>query len=135
MTPPLYALIGFVFWTVFLVLAIGALRTRMLMLGEKKPNEFPSGTPHGSDAYWRLNRAHMNCVENLPLFAAVVLVAAVTNVHSDFIDNLARVFIIARVCQSVVHIASGSSRAVQIRFMFFATQVVCLCWFACLVVT
>ena len=135
MTPPLYALIGFVFWTVFLVTAIGALRLRMLMRGEKKPNEFPSGTPHGSDAYWRLNRAHLNCLENLPLFAAVVLVAAVTNVHSEFINNLARVFIIARVCQSVVHIASGSSRAVQVRFMFYVTQVVCLCWFACLVVT
>jgi uncharacterized MAPEG superfamily protein len=134
MTTPLYALIGFVFWSVGLVVALGSARCYQVMAGQKKSNEFPSGTQHGGDAYWRLNRAHLNCLENLPLFAAVVLVAAVTGAGSETLDMLARVFVGARVCQSLVHIASGSVMAVNIRFAFYLIQLFCLCGFACLLV-
>jgi uncharacterized MAPEG superfamily protein len=71
--PPLAALVLHAAWVLVLVLAIGAWRMGQVFAGQKKANEFPSGTQHGSDAYWRLNRAHMNTVENLPTFAALVL--------------------------------------------------------------
>jgi uncharacterized MAPEG superfamily protein len=134
MTTPLYALIGFVFWSVLLVIAIGTVRILQVITGKRRANEFNSGTQHGGDSYWRLNRAHLNCLENLPLFAAVVLVGAAIGAGSETMDMLARVFIGARVCQSLVHIASGSVMAVNIRFTFYLIQLFCLCWFACLLV-
>ncbi len=126
MTPALYALIGFVFWTIILLFGVAAARTMAVMKGEAQPNEFPAGVPHGSDFYWRLNRAHMNCLENLPLFAAVVLAGSVSNLDSESFHSMARIFVIARVAQSLVHLSSGSSIAINIRFAFFLTQIVCL---------
>ncbi|MFN2426573.1 MAG: MAPEG family protein [Candidatus Binatia bacterium] len=134
MTTPLYALMGFVFWTVFIVLAIGLVRVAQVISGKTAVNGFPSGQPHGSDAYWRLNRAHMNCVENLPLFAAVVLAGHVSGVTTGTFATLAQAYIIARVAQSIIHIASGSAMAVNLRFACFVVQVVCLLRMAHIVV-
>jgi uncharacterized MAPEG superfamily protein len=134
MTTPIYALMGFVFWTVFLVLAIGGVRVMQVMQGAAAANGFPSGQPHGGDAYWRLNRAHMNCVENLPLFAAVVLAGHVTGLTAGTFATLAEVYIIARVLQSIVHVSSGSVMAVNVRFTCFVVQIGCLLAMADMVV-
>jgi len=115
-------------WTVLLMVAVLATRAAEIAGGRARPSEFPSGTPHGGDRYWRLNRAHMNCLENLPLFAAVVLTGAVIGADSPRLDQLALVFLGARVAQSAVHVASGSDAAVNVRFAFFAVQIVCLIW-------
>ena len=125
MTTPLWCLLGFVLWTLVLLLALGAVRVGKVMTGKAKANDFPSGVPHGSDAYWRLNRAHSNCVENLPIFASVVL-AAVAGVHVPALDTAARVFLGARVGQSLAHVSSGSALAVNVRFAFFVVQVCCV---------
>src|SRR4051812_29439413 len=71
---PLLSLLGFAAWTMLLVLAILSWRGLMMMTGGKKFNSFPGGVEHGSPAYWRLNRAHANAVENLVLLAVLVLV-------------------------------------------------------------
>ena len=134
MTTPIYALMGFVFWTVFLVLAIGAARAAQVFGGKMAANAFPSGQQHGGDMYWRLNRAHMNCVENLALFAAVVLAGHVTGLTSGTFATLAEVYVFARVAQSLVHISSGSVMAVNARFGCFLVQVVCLLTMADLIV-
>ena len=134
MTTPLYALMGFFFWTMALLLAIAAVRVSKVLAGAAAPNSFPAGVPHGSDAYWRLNRAHANCLENLPLFAAVVLVGATAGIESSTFDMLARVYVAARIPQSLAHISSGSNLAVNVRFAFFATQLVCILWMALIVV-
>jgi uncharacterized MAPEG superfamily protein len=78
--------------------------------------------------YQRLIRAHMNCVENLPVFGAVVLVAAVSGLSNRTFDTLAEVYLGARVCQSIAHISSGRSLAVNVRFTFFLVQLVCVLW-------
>ena len=135
MTTPLYALMGFVFWTVFIVLAIGLVRVAQVASGKTAVNGFPSGQPHGSDAYWRMNRAHMNCVENLPLFAAVVLAGHVTGLTAGTFATLSQVYIIARVAQSIIHVASGSAMAVNLRFTCFVVQVGCLLSMATTIVT
>ena len=129
MTIPLWCLLGFVAWTLVLLLGVGFTRVGAVLRGEKRANEFPSGVPHGGDAYWRLNRAHMNCVENLPLFASVVLVATVAGVKVALLDTLARVYLAARVGQSVTHVSSGSVMAVNVRFTFFLVQIGCLVGF------
>ena len=135
MTTPLYALMGFVFWTVFLVFAIGASRVTEVASGKKAPTDFPAGQPHGDPRYWRMNRAHMNCLENLPLFAAVVLAGHVSGLTEGTFALLSQVYMAARVGQSCVHIASGSVLAVNVRFGFFLAQMACLVTMAWMVVS
>ena len=83
----------------------------------------------GGDAYWRLNRAHMNCLENLPMFATVVLVATVVGIRTGTLDTLAQTYLVARIGQSLAHVSSGSVLAVNVRFTFFLIQVGCLIGF------
>ena len=128
MTTPLWCLFGYITWTVALLLSIAAVRGVQIATGAARASDFLAGVPHGSERYWRLNRAHLNCVENLPLFAAVVLTGAVIGADSPTLNQLSVVLLSARVCQSLTHIASGSERAIQLRFGFFATQVACLLW-------
>ena len=126
MTTPLYALIGFVFWTSFLLVGIAAMRVSKVVAGQAGPGDFPAGVQHGSDFYWRWNRAHANCLENLPIFGAVVLAAAAAGFASPGFDTCARVFMGARIGQSVAHISSGSAPAVNIRFGFYLVQFGCV---------
>jgi uncharacterized MAPEG superfamily protein len=128
-TTPLWCLLGFVTWTLLLLAALAVARVSQVLAGERQANEFPSGVPHGGDAYWRLNRAHLNCVENLPLFGAVVLVASAAGVVAPALDTLAGVYLGARVGQSLVHLSSGSVTAVNVRFTFFLIQYACLVGF------
>jgi uncharacterized MAPEG superfamily protein len=125
-TTPLSCLFGFILWTVALLLAIAAVRVREILAGKARASDFTAGIPHGGDRYWRLNRAHMNCLENLPLFSAVVLTGAVIGADAPWLDRLAEFYLLARIGQSVTHISSGSDRAIQVRFTFFAVQLVCL---------
>ena len=126
MTTPLYALIGFVFWTIAIVVAIGVTRVGQVASGKMAANAFPAGQPHGGDRYWRMNRAHMNCLENLPLFAAVVLTGHVTGLTDGTFATLSQVYIGARIAQTIAHIASNSVTVVNVRFTFFLAQMVCL---------
>jgi uncharacterized MAPEG superfamily protein len=126
MTIPLWCLLGFVLWTLVLLSGIGIARVAQVATGRATPNAFPAGVPHGSDAYWRLNRAHANCVENVPLFASVVLVATLAQVHGPTMDRFAETVLIARVGQSLAHLSSGSNLAVNVRFTCFLIQIACL---------
>ena len=126
MSPSLTCLLLFVAWTVALLLSVGALRVWRVQTGAARPGDFPASVPHGGGRYWRLNRAHLNCVEFLPLFAAVVLTGAVLGVEDDWVDRLAVAIVAARVGQSLTHVASAGGRAVQVRFTFFAVQVLSL---------
>ena len=129
MTTPLWCLLGFVAWTLVLLVALAFARVSKVLAGSARATDFPSGVPHGSDAYWRLNRAHLNCLENLPLFASVVLIGTAIGLRTPVLDTLARVFLVARVGQSLAHLSSGSALAVNVRFTFFLIQFVCLVWF------
>jgi uncharacterized MAPEG superfamily protein len=90
---------------------------------KQAPNSFPSGQQHGSDRYWRMNRAHINAVENLPIFGALVLAAEASGLRSDLLSTTAVVMVVARVAQSLIHIASNSNVAVNARFTAFITQI------------
>ncbi len=124
MTPSLTALIVFALWTIVLLLSIGAVRVGQVLAGKARANDFPGGIKHGGDMYWRLNRAHANCVENLPVFGAIVLAAAASGHVCATFDKLAWAVALARIPQSLAHISSGSELAVNIRFLFFAVQLV-----------
>jgi uncharacterized MAPEG superfamily protein len=77
----------------------------------------------GSEWYRRAMRAHMNCVENLPVYGAIVVCATAAGARSKLLDILALIFIAARICQTVVHIVFASTDlAPSVRFAFFFVQ-------------
>ena len=119
------ALLGFVSWTLLLLLMIGGTRAGLVLTGKRAANQF---NPDGKDVSPfsnRLCRAHANCYENLPLFAAVILLALVMG-RNGVTDPLALWFLGARVAQSVTHLISTSHNAVLVRFAFFAVQIAIL---------
>lgn len=127
------AVIFYALWAIALVLMVAADRALLVMRGEAKLNGFASGVPHGSDSYWRINRAQINTFENLPIFAAVVLSGWVVGMETALFNLLAVIVVIARVIQSAIHIASGTSLAVSLRFTAYGVQLVCLIWMSVLV--
>ncbi|XDD50782.1 MAPEG family protein [Leptospira sp. WS92.C1] len=131
MNPAIIALLGFVLWTILLGLWVVSIRSFKVLKGEKKSNEFPGGIQHGSDFYWRLNRAHVNCIENLPLFATLVLIGSFAGVLDSTFALVCEVILVARILQTTAHLSSGSALAVNVRFTGFLIQYgsfLCLLW-------
>ena len=126
MTTPLSCLLLYATWAILLVTCVGSWRVFEVLLGKKASNAFPSGTPHGSDLYWRLNRAHMNTAENLPIFATVVIASHLANISGEWLDTACIIVVAARVTQSLIHLSSNTSVAVNLRFTAFLTQIVAL---------
>lgn len=129
----LVALLAFAGWTVVLVAGVFSWRGLEILLHGKKFNSFPSGAQHGSDIYWRLNRAHVNAVENLTLFTVVVVAALYTQAQNPMLNSLAWSVVVARVGQSLAHVSSGSQIAVALRFTFYFTQLICMMWMVALI--
>lgn len=129
MTASLTALVGFAAWQTALTVLLGGYRTQLVLTGRKAANAFD---PSGADVPGfgqRLTRARDNCYENLPVFAAFVLAAALAG-RGDVTDPLAGWFLAARVGQSCVHLASTSIPAIQVRFAFYLAQLGILAWWA-----
>ncbi len=125
MTPTLIALVGFALWTMALTVAIGGTRAYIAQTTGKAPNTFAASGEDVGGFSQRLARAHANCFENLPVVAAILLSVQVSGMHA-LSDPLAPWILVARVLQSIVHMASTSVPAVFIRFGFFLVQIVLL---------
>ena len=69
----------------------------------------------------RLARAHANCLEGLPVFGGLMILAVVAG-KAAVTDPLAYVLLGARIAQSLIHLASTSPHAVTARFVAFAVQ-------------
>ena len=121
MTPTLFALTGFVAWSLALLVLMETIRSKMVMTGEVKANGFNPENSNLSPFMQRLARAHANCVEGLPIFGGLMLIAVVAG-QSAVTDSLALVFLCARVVQSLIHLSSLSAIAVTLRFSAFAVQ-------------
>lgn len=126
MTVPLWVLLGFVGWTLAVLLGtIGVYRWSRILTGRAKLNEFPAETPHGDDWYRRAMRSHANCLENLPLYTALVVVMVAIDVQSPMLDTLAILLLAARILQTIVHIGfQQTNMVVGFRFFFFFTQII-----------
>jgi len=121
MTIPVLALLGFAVWTLLVLFgSVGVYRWSHILLRGARLTDFPADAPEGADWYKRAMRAHANCVENLPVFAAIVVAIVATGVQSPALDTLALVVLAARVAQSLVHVSLEQSQAVTaVRFAFF----------------
>jgi len=120
----LISLVAFALWTLVPLIGVGGWRVRCVLSGQAS-NSFTAGEKHGPDWYWRFNRAHLNCTENLPIFGALALTGAVMDVSDPVFQYAAAVVLPARILQSVVHVSSGGALAVHVRFTFFSVQLLC----------
>ena len=121
------ALVGYAAWTLVLLGMIGVLRGSLTLSGQRAANSFGVDGSDVSPFSNRLCRAHANCYENLPVFAALVLVALVTD-NAAITNALAPWALAARVGQSITHLVSTSSLAVQARFGLFLAQILIQVW-------
>lgn len=130
MNPTLYALTGFLAWTLALLVLMEVLRSRLVLLRRVPANGFAPDNHNLSPFMQRLARAHANCLEGLPLFGGLMVVAVLAG-QTAVTDPLAWVLLAARVLQSLIHLASLSVLAVNLRFAAFVVQtVIALYWAA-----
>jgi uncharacterized MAPEG superfamily protein len=132
MTLPVWMLLGFATWSVVLLLAtVGIYRWRRILTRRVPISEFRADEVEGKDWYKRSMRAHANCVENLPVFGAIVFALYAGGVVNATVNVLTVAILAARIMQSLVHVCLvQTNTVVSVRFGFFFVQIVC---FLCLI--
>ena len=106
------------------------LRGQVVASGRMAGNEFRPDNSNLSSFMQRLARAHANCIEGLPIFGGLLIVALLTS-RTGITDSLAPWLLVARIVQSVAHLSSRSVPAVNVRFLAFLVQIVIAvywCW-------
>ncbi len=131
MNPTLIALAGFVTWSLVLLVLMEVIRSKLVLTKAVQANEFRPDNANLSPFMQRLARAHANCVESLPVFGGLMIVALLAG-RSAITDPLAYVVLGARVVQSVIHLSSLSVVAVTLRFSAFAVQMAIAVYWAVL---
>ena len=124
------ALLIYIVWTLILALSYATYRLPLVLTGKKAANHWERGKAVDDPAILvRAKAAHLNCRENLPLFAALVLVAAATG-QSDTVNAVAGFIVAARIGQSLVHLIGTSFPLVFIRASLFLAQVALMLYLA-----
>ena len=121
LSPTAVALTGFIAWTLFLLVLMEGIRSKLVLTKVMPANGFTPDNASLSPFMQRLARAHANCLEGLPVFGGLMLVALATG-RTSVTDPLAFVMLGARIVQSGIHLTSLSSTAVTLRFSAFAVQ-------------
>jgi uncharacterized MAPEG superfamily protein len=116
------AVLLFAAWTLLMMAVYIGYRVAMILAG-KPADSWPRGQDVEVPAFvTRAQHAHLNCVENLPVFAAVVLSAYVLG-KAQVADQVALWVLLARVAQSTVHLIGVNHALVLVRATFFTIQV------------
>jgi uncharacterized MAPEG superfamily protein len=110
------------------------IRSKLVLTRAVPANGFDPGNSNLSPFMQRLARAHANCVESLPVFGGLMLVAVIAG-KSTVTDPLAYLLLAARIVQSLIHLSSTSAPAVTLRFTAFAVQLaIAIYWAVCLLI-
>ena len=122
------ALLGFAAWTAVLVLGVFLYRGLRFVTGTPI-NSWPRGAKPGNDAGSAKRRedAHASCLENLPVFAVIVLGAAAMG-RLETVAVLAPWVLYARVGQSLTHLTGTGQLQVLVRATFWAVQLGLMLW-------
>jgi uncharacterized MAPEG superfamily protein len=130
MSIPVWMLLGFATWTaLLLLLTVGVYRWSRIFTGRVAIRNFPADAAGGEEWYRRATRAHANCIENLPVFGAIVFALHVGQVAGPWVDALCVAVLAARVCQSTVHVCFTHGNTVaSFRFGFFFVQFIAFFW-------
>ena len=136
MTIPIWTLLGFALWTLLLLFStVGVYRWSRILTGRVPISEFRADQIEGEDWYRRAMRAHANCVENLPVFGAIVLALYVSGIGGGTVDAVCIGILAARVVQSLIHVGLVQTDAVvSVRFVFFFLQVAGFFWLTAIVI-
>lgn len=111
-------------WTLLLPIFYAGYRVPMIAFGRRRADHWERGRPvDDSPLLVRAKNAHLNCTENFPIFAAVVLIGALLG-KTATIDALAGYVVCARIAQSVSHMIGTSLPMVALRGTFYAVQIV-----------
>lgn len=129
---PIWTLLGFAAWTlILLTVTVGVYRWSRILTGRGGIKDFSAERVEGEDWYRRATRAHANCIENLPVFGAIVFAIYVSRLGGATVDYACIAVLVARVAQSLVHVSLVQTNAVvSVRFTFFSIQFAC---FVCLI--
>jgi uncharacterized MAPEG superfamily protein len=126
MTIPIWMLLGFTAWTVVLLLfTVGIYRWSRILTGRVAIRDFRADNVEGEEWYRRAMRAHANCIENLPVFGAIVFALFVSGVGGPIVNYSAISILVARIMQSLIHVCFVQTNTVAaLRFVFFFTQII-----------
>lgn len=124
----LQAVLGFAGWTLLLVGGVFAYRGLRFATGTPI-NSWARGNKATQDAplIQRLEDAHANCLENLPVFAVIVLAAAAMG-KLDLVTPFASWVLYARIGQSLAHLSGTGQMNVFVRANFWAIQIGLMFW-------
>lgn len=110
-------------WILVLALFYALPRVPQALLGQKRIDSWERGKePIDPMFLQRAKSAHLNCLENFPVFAGVVAMAGLMG-EVDAISAIAVFVLYARIAQSVSHILGTSFILVMLRATFFLIQV------------
>jgi uncharacterized MAPEG superfamily protein len=110
-------------WILLLALFYALPRVPQALLGQKKIDSWERGKdPIDPLFLQRAKSAHLNCLENFPVFAAVVAMAGLMG-QIELISALAAYVLYARIGQTLSHILGTSFVLVMLRATFFLIQV------------
>ena len=129
-SPSAIALTGFISWVLLLLLLMEGIRSQLVLRGKVAANGFTPDNAGLSPFMHRLARAHGNCVEGLPIFGGLLVVAIVTD-RAAVTDPLAYLLLGSRIVQSLIHLASSSPAAATARFTAFAVQLAIGIYWVC----
>lgn len=124
------ALLYYVLWMVLLTFLYVTHRIPLVLIGKKTADTWTRGRGTDDPAWMlRAQHAHANAVENVALFAVVVLAAAALD-RNAVVDGLAAYVLYARIGQSVIHLLGTSFIHVLIRATLFLVQIALIVYMA-----
>lgn len=128
MSIPIWTLLGFAAWTLLTLIAnVGVYRWSHILTGRASLNEWRADQRQGSERYQRAMRAHQNCIENLSVYTAIIIVLIASETAGTVIDALAITILVARIFHTLIHIGPEQTNLVAgIRFAFFSVQIICM---------
>ena len=123
MNIPQWTLLGFAAWTLLLLVAtVGVYRWGNILFAKAAIASFRHDAPEGG-WYQRGTRAHANCIENLPVFGAIVFLLTAIGLEGPMVNALCIATLAARIVQSCVHLSHEQTNAfVAVRFSFYSVQ-------------
>lgn len=124
MSPAICALLCFTGLTIALALGYVGYRIFLVLSFKTSANAWTREAETWQDPplVKRFHHAHLNSLENLPLFAAVVFVAHATG-QLAIVDPLAMVYLGLRLAQSGVHLISTAPAFVFVRANLWVAQI------------
>ena len=117
------AIAGLALWTTVLMTGLFCIRLPMILMGKRKANEFAADGMDVSPFTNRLTRAGGNCLENLPVYVGLMVLAIATD-STHITEALALWVLVLRLGQSITHMISTSHWGVFVRATFWFPQVV-----------